>query len=340
MVEVIPVQEAVGRFLSHDITRIVPGEFKGRAFKKGHCITADDIPKLMQLGKDRIYVLNLPDGLIHEDEAADRIAGHICGPHVRFGEPNQGKVELTAEQDGLLKIDAQLLANLNDLPDITIATLHSNQPVKAGKVVAGTRIIPLFTDTENLNRLAERCQDHPPLVSVRPFKSLQIGLVTTGNEIFHGRIEDRFGPVIREKFRALGSTVMRQVVVPDQLTAIVAAINELRNEGAQMVVLTGGMSVDPDDLTPAAIRASGAKVVVYGSPTYPGAMFMLADLEGIPLIGLPGCAMYHKATIFELVVPRLLAGETVTRQDIIALGHGGLCAGCERCHYPDCGFGK
>ena len=340
MVEIIDVEQAVGRVLYHDITRIVPGEFKGRAFKKGHHITPDDVPKLKDIGKERIYVLNLADGYIHEDEAAQRIAQAICGPNLSFAEPNQGKVELKAATEGLLQIDVALLQQLNGLPDVTIATLHGNQPVTAGKVVAGTRIIPLFTEEKHLQRLEEICRNHPPLVSLKPFRPLQVGLITTGNEIFYGRIPDSFGPLVRTKFEAWGSEVFCQHLVPDRVPDIVTAIDKLLEDGAEMIVLTGGMSVDPDDLTPAGIRASGATVISYGAPTYPGAMFMLAELGGVPMVGLPGCAMYHKATIVELIIPRLLAGVTVTREDILALGHGGICASCQECRYPNCGFGK
>jgi molybdenum cofactor synthesis domain-containing protein len=298
------------------------------------------VSKLKELGKDRVYVLNLSDGYIHENDAAERIARAIAGPNITFTEPDQGKVELKATKKGLLKIDANLLQQLNELPDVTIATLHTNQQVVVGKTVAGTRIIPLFTAEGNILRLEEICRNNQPLVTLKPFQARRIGVVTTGNEIFYGRIPDGFGPVIEEKFQALGSTVFRQIVAPDQVSAIVDAIHALLEEKAEMIVLTGGMSVDPDDLTPASIRASGAQVISYGAPTYPGAMFMLAELNGVPILGLPGCAMYHKATIVELVVPRLLAGEAVTRKDIIAFGHGGLCVGCAKCHYPDCGFGK
>lgn len=340
MVEIIDVEQAVGRVLFHDITRIVPGEFKGRAFKKGHQITSEDVPKLKEVGKDRIYVLNLADGYIHEDDAAKRIASAICGSHLHFDEPNQGKIELISQCNGLLKVDAELLHQLNSLPDVTIATLHGSQQVETGKIVAGTRIIPLFTEEEHLLQLENLCRNRPPLVSVQPFKPLRVGLITTGNEIYYGRIPDRFGPVVKSKFEAWGSEVFCQHLVPDRVPDMVTAINRVLDEGAEMVVLTGGMSVDPDDLTPAGIRASGARVISYGAPTYPGAMFMLAELRGVPMVGLPGCAMYHKATVVELIIPRLLAGETVTRQDIVALGHGGICASCQECRYPDCGFGK
>lgn len=340
MMEIIPVEQAVGEILYHDITRIVPGEFKGRAFKKGHRISNDDVPRLKELGKDRVYILRLSEGYVHEDDAARRIARAICGPNVEWDEPDQGKVEIKATVDGLLKVDPVLLKQLNELPDVTIATLHTDQIVTGGKSVSGTRIIPLFTEEDTLLRLENICRAAGPLVTVKPFRSLKVGMITTGSEIYYNRITDRFGPVVREKFEAFGSHVFRQIVVPDDIEMTARAIHSLIDEGAQMVVTTGGMSVDPDDLTPASIRASGAAVISYGAPTYPGAMFMLAELSGVPIVGLPGCAMYHKATVVDLVVPKLLAGESVSRADIVAMGHGGLCAGCKDCRYPDCGFGK
>jgi molybdenum cofactor synthesis domain-containing protein len=340
MLQIVPVEQAVGKILSHDITRIVPGEYKGRAYKRGHMITDEDVPKLKQLGKDHIYVLNLSEDLVHEDEAARRIAKAISGSHLKFGEPNQGKIEITSELNGLLKIDVSLLQQLNEISDVTIATQLSNQPVSVGTLVAGTRIIPLFTQEENLLHLESLCAEHAPLISIKPFQHHRVGLITTGTEVFLGRIPDGFGSIVKGKFEAMGSEVFRQEIVPDDISAISEAIHDQVNEGAEMVILTGGMSVDPDDLTPSAIRASGAEVVIYGAPTYPGAMFMLAYLKGVPVIGLPGCSMYHKATVFELVVTRLLAGEKVSRSDILAMGHGGLCAGCQECHYPNCGFGK
>jgi len=340
MLQIVPVEQAVGKILSHDITRIVPGEYKGRAYKRGHMITDEDVPKLKQLGKDHIYVLNLSEDLVHEDEAARRIAKAISGSHLKFGEPNQGKIEITSELNGLLKIDVSLLQQLNEISDVTIATQLSNQPVSVGTLVAGTRIIPLFTQEENLLHLEALCAEHAPLISIKPFQHHRVGLITTGTEVFLGRIPDGFGSIVKGKFEAMGSEVFRQEIVPDDISAISEAIHDQVNEGAEMVILTGGMSVDPDDLTPSAIRASGAEVVIYGAPTYPGAMFMLVYLKGVPVIGLPGCSMYHKATVFELVVTRLLAGEKVSRSDILAMGHGGLCAGCQECHYPNCGFGK
>jgi hypothetical protein len=339
MMREIPVQEAVGSVLFHDITRIVPGEFAGRAFKKGHIIQEEDVAALLKLGKDNIYVLDLEEGYIHENEAAQRIASAVCGNGIRITEPSEGKVTMEAVEQGLLKVKVDALNRINDIEEMVLATLHTNRLVDADTRVGGTRIIPLFTDEERIRRVEAIAQAAFPLIEVKPFRSLRVGLVTTGNEVFHGRIEDKFGPIIREKFARLGSSVMRQILVSDDTPMTVKAIHDLIDGGAEMIVATGGMSVDPDDRTPSSIRAAGGQVVTYGSPTFPGAMFMLAYIGQVPVIGIPGCAMYHKATVFDLVVPRILAGETLTRSDITRLGHGGLCSSCPECHYPICGFG-
>lgn len=340
MMREIPVQEAVGRVLFHDITRIVPGEFSGRAFKKGHVIAEEDVHKLLKLGKDNIYVLELEEGFVHENDAALRIARAAAGEGVGLREPVEGKVILTAAAGGLLKVNEAALQRINAIEELAFATLHGNRQIDAGKELGGTRIIPLFTSEEKVRQVEKICREHAPVVSVSPFKPLKVGLVTTGNEVYHGRIEDKFGPVVKEKFARLGSSVMRQILVSDNTPMTVKAIHDLIAEGAEMIVATGGMSVDPDDRTPASIRAAGGQVVTYGAPTFPGAMFMLAYIGTIPVLGLPGCAMYRKATVFDLVVPRLLAGERVTREDITAMGHGGFCLACPECRYPECGFGK
>ncbi len=325
--------------LFHDITRIVPGEFAGRAFKKGHIILEEDIPKLLNLGKDNVYVLDLEEGYLHENDAAVRIARAVCGSNIRMTEPSEGKVTMKSVIRGLLKINVAALNRINSIDEIVLATLHTDRLVTADTNIAGTRIIPLFTDEERIRNVETIARDNFPVIDIRPFRPFRVGIVTTGNEVFHGRIEDKFGPIIRKKMKSLGSEVFKQILVSDSVPMTVAAIHELINEGAEMVVATGGMSVDPDDRTPASIRAAGGKVVTYGSPTFPGAMFMLAHIGAIPVIGIPGCAMYHKATVFDLIVPRILAGETITREDISKLGHGGLCSTCPECRFPNCSFG-
>jgi molybdenum cofactor synthesis domain-containing protein len=340
MMTEIPVQQAVGRVLFHDITRIVPGEFHGRAFKKGHIIAPDDVDKLLKLGKDNIYVLNLTEGFIHEDAAALRIAKAALGRGIQMMPPSEGKVRLMTTKAGLLKVNVAALDRINAIDPIVFATSHTNLRVAAKKLVGGTRIIPLYTEEEKVVAVEKICRECGPVIEVVPLKKLRVGVVTTGNEVYNQRIEDKFGPVMIAKVNDLGSSVLRQILVPDDVAMTVQAIHDLLSEGAEMIVVTGGMSVDPDDRTPASIRAAGGREVTYGSPTFPGSMFMLAYIGDIPVVGVPGCAMYNKATVFDLVVPRILAGERLTRADFTALGHGGLCLGCPTCHFPNCGFGS
>ncbi|MFH1154000.1 MAG: molybdopterin-binding protein [Pseudomonadota bacterium] len=335
----VRVEDAVGMILCHDITEIVPDLFKGRAFKKGHVIVEQDIPRLLDLGKRYVFVSDF-EGRVHEDDAARRIAAAACGQGLDLSEPNEGKITFTARGMGLFKVRANALEKINDVQDVMMATLHTNQTVKPGQGVAGTRIIPLSTEESNILSVESICKDHFPVIEVKPFMPFEVGMVTTGSEVYTGRIKDGFGPVVREKFRELGSQVFRQILVSDELDMTVGAIHELMAEGAQMIAVTGGMSVDPDDQTPSAIVAAGGEVVTYGAPVLPGAMFMLAYIGKIPVIGLPGCVMYHKASIFDLVVPRLLAGEILVRSDILGMGHGGYCSSCKVCRYPLCAFGK
>jgi molybdopterin biosynthesis enzyme len=232
------------------------------------------------------------------------------------------------------------LTRLNSIQHVVFATLHGNHRVDAGQAVAGTRVIPLVVPERLVAEAETVCRDHHPLIAVKPFKSLKVGMVITGSEVFLGRIKDQFGPVVEKKFKALGSRIIGQIYAADDVAKMVESIGTLIGGGAQMVVLTGGMSVDPDDRTVAGIRSAGARVVTYGAPTFPGAMFMLAYIGDVPVLGLPGCVMYHRTSIFDLVVPRLLAGQLLKREDIAGLGHGGFCAGCDKCRYPSCGFGK
>lgn len=336
----VPVSQAVGMVLPHDLTRIEPGRFKGRAYKKGHVIRPEDVEPLLAMGKEHVYALDLAPGQVHEDEAAERIARAAAGPEITLTAVCEGRVNLVSARDGLLKVDAARLARINSIEQVMFATLHTNQFVAAGRPVAGTRVAPLVTDEATVAAAEAVCAEAGPLVDVLPLRPARVGLVITGSEIFHGRIKDKFGPVVRRKFSELGSTVLDQVFTSDRVDLTVAAILDLAARGADLIVCTGGMSVDPDDQTPAGIRAAGSQVVAYGSPTFPGAMFLLAYLGQIPVLGLPGCVMYHRASVFDLVVPRLLAGEKLGKADVVALGHGGFCAACPECRYPVCPFGK
>jgi molybdopterin biosynthesis enzyme len=335
----IPVQESIGMMLPHDLTRIIPGQFKGRAFKRGHVIRQEDVDVLLSMGKEHIYAFDLSQGLVHEDDAARRIAESAAGQGLRLTDPCEGRVNIIAERRGLLSIDVDRLQRLNMVPDVVFATLHTGQFVTRGRAVGGVRVVPLVVSEETLAEAQAVCTSGP-FIQVKPLLFANVGVITTGSEVYSGRIEDGFGPVIRRKFKELGSTVMDQVFVSDDTAMTVAAIEDFISGGADMVVLTGGMSVDPDDQTPASIKAAGADIITYGAPTFPGAMFLLAYIGNVPVLGLPGCVMYHRASIFDLIVPRILAGETVTREDVVKLGHGGFCAGCETCRYPVCSFGK
>lgn len=336
----VQVKDAVGMVLCHDITKIVPGEFKGRVFKKGYIIREGDIPELLKIGKENIYVWKSRDGYLHEDEAAQRIARAVQGKGLDLTEPKEGKVNLVATHDGLLKINAGQLSRLNSIDQVVVATLHGNRVVRKGTVVAGTKVIPLIVEARKVKRVEAICAGSGGIVEVLPLRQVKAGLIITGNEVYKGRIEDKFGPVLKEKLAFYGSKVLSQVLVPDNAAVIANAVKDMKALGAELILVSGGMSVDPDDVTPSGVRAAGGEIVLYGAPVLPGSMFMLAYLNGTPVLGLPGCVMFNKTTIFDLVLPRLLAGENIARRDVTAMGYGGLCANCPVCSYPHCPFGK
>ena len=336
----IKTEQAVGMILCHDLTKIVPGEFKGAAFKKGHIVQPEDVDELLKMGKEHLFVWECDQHSLHENDAALRIARAAAGPGLELSEPREGKVNLIATCQGLLKINVAALEETNDIEEVVIATRHTNQFLKKGDIAAGTRVIPLIIEKGKIERVEQICSKTGPLVELIPLQSLRTGIITTGSEVYQGLVEDRFGPVVKAKLQDFDCHVTRQILLPDDPQQIAATIKDLIAEGAEMVIVTGGMSVDPDDATPGGVKASGATIVSYGSPLFPGAMFLLAYLDQIPVLGLPGCVMYHKASIFDLVLPRVLANEKLTRRDLTKLGHGGLCLNCPECHYPVCPFGK
>lgn len=335
----IEVEKAVGTVLAHDLTQIIPGEYKGPRYKKGHVIREEDIPLLLSMGKKHLYVVEKGDADIHEDEAARRIANSAAGPGILLKGPSEGKMEMFSDIDGLLKINVDLLSHLVEQDDIMFSCIKENQLVKRGMKVAGTRVIPLFVNPGVVDT-AEEILKQGTLIQVKPLRPHKVGLVTTGSEVYSGRIQDGFGPVLKKKFEALGSEVVQQYFADDDEDMISEKIHQLIQEGVDIIGVTGGMSVDPDDKTPSGIRRAGGHIVTYGAPVLPGAMFLLAYIDNIPVVGLPGCVMYARTSIFDLVVPRILAGENLTRGDIKRLAHGGLCMECDVCTYPNCGFGK
>lgn len=338
--QTIKVEDAVGKVISHDITKIVRGEFKGASFKKGHVIREEDIPELLKLGKENVFVLDLEPGDIHEDEAGIRLGTAVAGPGVTWSGPRESRVNLFADCHGLLKINVPALEAINELPDVILSTLPNNSVVNKGDLLAGTKVIPLVVPEETVAGAEAVCREAGWVIKVVPFQKVKMGVIITGNEVYKKRIRDGFGPVISEKAESFGSTVMRLEYAPDDAGTIAGIITGMAAEGAGIIFVTGGMSVDPDDVTPMAIRLSGAEVEKYGAPALPGAMFMLAYLGEVPVLGVPACGMFFKITVLDLVLPRLLAGERVIRKDIVSLAHGGLCRACDQCRYPNCTFGK
>lgn len=338
--KLIKTADAVGHVLCHDITQIIVGETKAPVFRKGHVVTEEDIPVLLSVGKENLYIWEKQEGFLHENDAALVLAG-LCGKDGMTWSPvREGKVDISAEHDGLFKVDVERLFEINMVDEIMIATRKTNTVVRKGDKLAGTRIIPLVIDEKKLEE-ARKLAGDSPLLQIMPFKKKKAGIVTTGSEVYHGRIKDTFGPVIRRKLSEFDVEVLGQKIVNDKQEMIREAIDSFIEEGADMVFCTGGMSVDPDDVTPSAIRSTGADVITYGSPVLPGAMFLLSYYNGsIPVVGLPGCVMYEKRSIFDLILPRLMADDKMDKRDIARLGHGGLCLHCEVCTFPNCGFGS
>lgn len=321
----VPVREAIGMMLPHDMTQILPGEFKGRLFKKGHVVTAEDIEPLLSIGKEHIYVLEMPEGFIHEEEAGVRIAQAVSGKGLTLTEPYEGKVSMKAAWHGLAKINEQAVHALNALEGIAFSTIYGDQVVQQGDSLAATRIIPLIIEEERIAKLEELARSFGhPIVDVKPFQKKRVGLVTTGGEVFSGRIADKFGPAIRAKVEALGSEVVEQRFAPDDKEAIEREIKWFLEQGVDLVLATGGMSVDPDDRTPGAIAGVGADIVRYGTPMLPGSMLLVAYHGETPILGLPGAVMHEPFTSFDVFLPRILAGERIVESDMTRLGYGGL----------------
>jgi hypothetical protein len=336
----LKVEDAVGQVLCHDMTRIVKGEMKGPQFRKGHIIREEDIPMLLSMGKEQIYVWEKLPGMLHEDEAAEALAAICRGENISQKGPSEGKIELFAEIEGLFQFDTEKVTAINDISDLIISTRHPLTAVRKGDKLAAMKAVPLVIAQENLKQAREAAGD-APLMSVRPYWLRTAGVITTGSEVAKGLIADTFTPVLIEKLAAYGIAVKQHIIVDDGTENVAGAIADVRAEGNDLILCTGGMSVDPDDNTPGAIKQSGAEIVTYGAPIIPGAMFLLGYYpDGVPIMGVPGCVMYVAATVFDLVLPRIAAGLKMNRRDFTRMGIGGLCLGCPECRYPICPFGK
>lgn len=337
----IPVQEAVGTTLAHDITEIRPGEFKGTSFKKGDVIKHEDLCHLMRLGKNHLYILDLDKDQVHEDDAVMDLASALAGPGVIFdAKPSEGKLQLKALSSGLFKVNVDALVDFNMIPDVMAAAIHNNTPVESGQSVGATRAIPLAIRRGELDRAVKIVSDNYPLLYIKAFKPMKVRLVITGNEVYEGLIQDRFETIIKNKLEHYGASLKETVILPDDPDRIAAQVSEYLNKDTEMIITTGGMSVDPDDVTRMGIQRAGFDQLHYSSAVLPGAMFLLGYREDTPIMGLPACGLFHNITIFDLILPRLLAGEKPGARDLAALSHGGLCLNCSPCRFPACSFGK
>ena len=338
--KLIRTEDAVGHVLCHDLTQIIKDQYKDARFRKGHVVTAEDIPVLLSMGKEHLYVWEMTPGMLHEDEGAERLLALCANANMERSGVKEGKIELKAACDGLFRVNSEKLIAVNTVEDIMIATRKGGTAVRKGDKLAGMRVIPLIIPEEKL-QAAEQAAGDAPLLELKPWVRKTAAIVATGSEVKKGLIQDTFTPVVKDKLAAYGIETLSISYSGDGVENVANAIAEARATGADVILCTGGMSVDPDDNTPGGIKQSGAQIVTYGAPVLPGAMFLLGYYDdGTPVMGLPGCVMYAGATIFDLVLPWVAADVPVERKQIVALGEGGLCLGCKPCHWPICPFGK
>ncbi|NLC72523.1 MAG: molybdopterin-binding protein [Ruminococcaceae bacterium] len=334
----VKVQDAIGMTLCHDITAMCDG-FKGAAFRRGHVVTAADIPELLDLGKRSVFVWEENAGEIHEEDAAVRLSALSPVPGTHLTDPYEGKVNIISDVSGMFRVDTELLNKINSIGDITIPTLPDHYPVSPGARLASMRIIPLVTKEEKIIEAEKLCEGKK-LFDLLPYKKLNVGVIITGSEVYSGRIKDKFEPVIRKKLANYPCDILGVTICDDELDMIIGAAREYINKGADFLIFTGGMSVDPDDLTPSAIRGLGAEIISHGVPAQPGNMTLVAYLDDIPLVGVPGAAISLPTTMLDVLLPQIFAGIKFSKADLVRLGDGGLCQMCKECHFPNCSFGR
>lgn len=334
----IKIEDAVGMTLCHDITAMRDG-FKGAAFHRGHVITAEDIPNLLDLGKRTVFVWEEHAGEIHEEDAALRMAAMAQVEDAHYTEPSEGKVLLIADKRGMFRVDTELLKEINSIGDITISTLPNHYPVEEGARLASMRIVPLVTKEEQIIKAEQLCKEKK-LLDLKPYLDKKIGVIITGSEVYSGRIKDKFEPVVRAKMKQYPAEILGVTICDDDLAMITDAARNYLDAGADFLIFTGGMSVDPDDLTPTAIRHLGADIISHGVPSQPGNMTLMAYLEDTAILGVPGAAISLPTTMFDVLLPQIFTGEKLTKEDLVRLGDGGLCQMCKNCHFPNCTFGR
>lgn len=339
----LPLQEAVGRKALHDMTRVVPGVSKGPAIIAGQEITAGDVCELQRMGRAHVYVEEAFPGngdSIHENKAALDFARLMAGKNMDFSSrPREGKVDFFPVMDGLFVVDRQRLKAFNHLPDVMCATRQSDIFVEVGRPVAGVRAIPLLLDRTVYDRGITLLKKGA-LFSVLPLRQMNVGILVTGTEVFQGLVQDRFIPLVQGKVEAFGCKVTATDIVPDDRKAIAAAVSRLTSAGVELLVTTAGLSVDPDDVTRLGLLDAGLSDMLYGAPLLPGAMTLLGRIGETRVMGVPACALFHKTTSFDLLLPRILAGRNISRSELADMADGGFCLACNSCTFPKCPFGK
>ena len=324
MIKKINVEDAIGQPLLHDITAIMEDGFKGVKFKRGHIIEDSDIEALKNIGKDHIYVGELEADQVHEEDAVLEIKNLLSNENIDVSDVSEGKISLSSKIDGLFVINRELLRKINTIGDYTIACKKSYIRVNTGDKLAGVRIVPLWTEKTQLEQAKKLLENEGPLFEVKEFQNLKAGCIITGDEVYYGRIKDAFKPVLREKLSQFESQVIDFVFLPDDEDKLVVTYKKFKNAGADLVIFTGGMSVDPDDITPRAIRKIGAEVIVQGIPMQPGNMLMVARDNNTYLMGVPGASIHSKVTSFDYFLPRVFAGLDLKKEDFIEMAEGGL----------------
>jgi hypothetical protein len=340
MLKKIHVEKAVGSTLGHDMTRVIPGKCKEVAFSRGHVIKKEDIAVLLHMGKEHVFIIEGQEGEVHEEEAAKRLADAFAGGEFIRSGVKEGRINLVSSINGILKVNVPFLSQINSVEGIVLSTRHDNTVCQPGMVLAGTKIIPLYIPEADLRRVEDLCRKHKKVIRVLPFKLKKVGVVVTGSEVYKGLIQDKFTDTIKHKVEAYGAHIEHSVVVPDDENMIAGAVLDMKARGCELIFACGGFSVDPDDVTVEGVQQTGAKITAYGAPVMPGSMCLVGDLDGVPILGAPACAIWNKATVLEVFLPRVLAGDRITASEVAALGHGGLCLNCEPCAYPVCPFCK
>ncbi len=333
----VKIDDAVGKILMHDITQVIPEKYKGPAFRKGHIIRKEDVEVLRMLGKEHIFVFDILQDEYHENDAGELFKS-FAGNNVYTKGPTEGKVTFYSQVNGLVKIDKNIVNKVNLLNNIAFTTIHSCVPVKKDDSFAGIRIIPLSMKKEIVDKALSYAET-PPL-SVTPFVEKKVGLIVTGNEVASGKIKDAFGPIIKQKLQEYNSKLINYIILKDDMEQITEQILEMKKNGCELIILTGGMSVDPDDTTKLAIRNAGVEVVHYGTPVLPGNMFMVGYLKGVPVLGVPAAAVFFKITVLDLFLPYIFSNTKISKNDLLNKGYGGFCRHCAICNFPYCAFGK